>query len=66
MLHQGMIISGVPYSINDLNQTKSGGTPYGPSHVENVNSSSELTKHEFEIARKSGMRLADLISRMND
>jgi len=66
MLHQGMIISGVPYSINELNQTKSGGTPYGPSHVENVNSSSELTKHEFEIARKSGMRLADLISRMND
>ena len=34
MLHHGMIVAGTPYSIDELNKTKSGGTPYGPSHVE--------------------------------
>ena len=65
MLHHGMIISGVPYSFINLNKTKSGGTPYGPSHVENFNSSNELTKDEYEIAKNSGARLAQLIKKIN-
>ena len=65
MLHHGMIISGTPYSFTNLNKTKSGGTPYGPSHVENFNSSNELTKDEYEIAKKSGARLAQLIKKIN-
>ena len=47
----------------ELNKTNSGGTPYGPTHVENSNSSSELTKDEYEIARKTGVRLAKFIAR---
>ena len=65
MLHQGMIVSGTPYSINALDKTKSGGTPYGASHVENFNSSNELTKDEYDIAKKSGARLAKLIKKIN-
>ena len=65
MLHQGMLIAGTPYSVDELNQTKSGGTPYGPTHVENFNSSNELTKDEYEIARKTGLRLANLIINLN-
>ena len=65
MLHQGMLIAGTPYSVDELNKTKSGGTPYGPTHVENFNSSNELTKDEYEIARKTGMRLANLIVSLN-
>ena len=65
MLHHGMIISGTPYSFTNLNKTKSGGTPYGPSHVENFNSSNELTKDEYEIAKNSGARLAQLIKKIN-
>ena len=65
MLHQGMLIAGTPYSVEELNKTKSGGTPYGPSHVENFNSSNELTKDEYEIARKTGIRLANLIINLN-
>ena len=65
MLHQGMLIAGTPYSVEELNKTKSGGTPYGPSHVENFNSSNELTKDEYEIARKTGIRLANLIMNLN-
>tara|TARA_B100000482_G_scaffold49804_1_gene33328 strand:- start:150 stop:746 length:597 start_codon:yes stop_codon:yes gene_type:complete len=65
MLHQGMLIAGTPYSVDELNKTKSGGTPYGPTHVENFNSSNELTKDEYEIARKTGLRLANLIINLN-
>ena len=65
MLHQGMLIAGTPYSVDELNKTKSGGTPYGPTHVENFNSSNELTKDEYEIARKTGVRLAKFIVRNN-
>ena len=65
MLHHGMIIQGTPYSFNELNDTKSGGTPYGPSHVESFNSSSELTPHEYQIAKKSGSRLANQILKMS-
>ena len=65
MMHQGMLIAGTPYSVDELNKTKSGGTPYGPTHVENFNSSNELTKDEYEIARKTGIRLANLIINLN-
>jgi NAD(P)H dehydrogenase (quinone) len=65
MLHHGMLISGVPYSFEELNKTKSGGTPYGPSHVESFNSSNELSRDEYEIAKKSGTRLAKLIHKIN-
>tara|TARA_B100001248_G_scaffold227702_1_gene186273 strand:- start:161 stop:757 length:597 start_codon:yes stop_codon:yes gene_type:complete len=66
MLHHGMIITGTPYSIDELNKTKSGGTPYGPTHVENYNSSSELTRDEYEIAKKTGLRFGNLVSKIND
>tara|TARA_B100000965_G_scaffold328915_1_gene292156 strand:- start:471 stop:1067 length:597 start_codon:yes stop_codon:yes gene_type:complete len=65
MLHHGMIISGTPYSFNALDKTMSGGTPYGASHVENFNSSSELTNDEYDIAKNSGARLAELIKKIN-
>ena len=66
MLHHGMIVIGTPYSFDELNKTKSGGTPYGPTHVENFNSSSDLTLDEYEIARKSGIRLAEAMIKIND
>ena len=65
MLHHGMIVCGTPYSFEELNKSKSGGTPYGPSHVESFNRSNELTNDEYEIAKKSGKRLADLMSKIN-
>ena len=33
LIHHGMIFVGVPYSEPGLNATRSGGTPYGASHV---------------------------------
>ena len=34
LMHHGMLISGVPYSVKELNKTATGGTPYGPSHLD--------------------------------
>ena len=66
MLHHGMVVTGTPYSIEDLSKTRSGGTPYGPSHVENFNSSSELSREEYEIAKRSGYRLAKLALKLDE
>ena len=65
MLHHGMIIHGSPYSIKELGETKSGGTPYGPSHVESFNNTNTLTPDEYEIAKKTGSRLASLIIKLD-
>jgi len=64
MIHQGMIFVGSPYSIPELNNTKGGGTPYGPSHVANNNKSGGLTKDEKEIAVATGARMAKLILKL--
>ena len=62
MLHQGMMIIGAPYSINALHQTKSGGTPYGASHVNT--SGPVLTDDERAIAEAAGKRLAHTIKQV--
>ncbi|OSI17086.1 NAD(P)H:quinone oxidoreductase, type IV [Neisseria dentiae] len=60
LLHHGMIISGVPFSEAALNQTRSGGTPYGASHVAGAQGSPELSSEEQQIAFAQGKRLAEL------
>ena len=65
MLHHGMLIHGTPYSIKELGETQSGGTPYGPSHVESVNNSNTLTPEEYLIARETGARISRLIKVFN-
>jgi NAD(P)H dehydrogenase (quinone) len=65
MLHHGMIILGTPYSIKELSKTKSGGSPYGPSHVESFNKSNNLTPDEYEIAKQTGSRIAKFINKLD-
>jgi NAD(P)H dehydrogenase (quinone) len=56
LLHHGMLITGLPYTLQALTDTVSGGSPYGPTHVSGRNS--ELTDHEKTLARALGRRLA--------
>ena len=51
--------------LGEQNKTKAGGTPYGASHVENFNSTSDLSREEYEIAKKSGERIARLIDQLD-
>ncbi|MEL7539007.1 MAG: NAD(P)H:quinone oxidoreductase [Pseudomonadota bacterium] len=60
LLHHGMLLTGVPYSVAELSSTASGGTPYGPSHVASQSAGSTLSGDERAIARALGQRLARL------
>jgi len=58
LLHHGMMVLGIPYSETDLLHTRSGGTPYGPSHLAGVDSKLPLTDEETRLCRVLGRRLA--------
>jgi NAD(P)H dehydrogenase (quinone) len=58
LLHHGMILVGIPYTERALHTTRSGGSPYGASHVAGLQS--ELTEEERELARALGRRVAEL------
>lgn len=60
LLHHGMVITGVPYSEQALLDTRSGGTPYGPTHFAGTEADPSLTDHEISLARALGKRLATL------
>jgi len=64
LLHHGMLISGVPYSVDAVNRTSSGGSPYGASHVSGPDQSATLSADEAEIAHALGLRLARLTERL--
>jgi len=62
LLHHGMYIVGLPFTAEALNRTRSGGTPYGASHLRTVQGAegSRLTEDERELARMLGRRVAEL------
>jgi NAD(P)H dehydrogenase (quinone) len=60
LLHLGMIIMGVPYSIPELSTTSSGGTPYGASHVSIEKGGVQLSEEERKICIAQGKRIAKL------
>jgi NAD(P)H dehydrogenase (quinone) len=59
LLHHGMLILGLPYSERDLTATRSGGTPYGASHMAGVASNEPITEHEKRLSVALGRRLAE-------
>jgi NAD(P)H dehydrogenase (quinone) len=61
LLHHGMMILGVPFTERAINQTRTGGTPYGATHVAGMASQpAVLSADEIEIARALGKRVADV------
>lgn len=60
LLHHGMLISGIPFTEPALSETRSGGTPYGASHVAGPDNSLPITPEEIELCRVQGKRLAQL------
>ena len=66
LLHHGMLLVGLPYSERALNETTSGGTPYGASHVSGTEARPELSDAEKTLARALGARLGDVARRLLD
>lgn len=64
LLHHGMLICGIPYSEAALNQTTTGATPYGPSHVSGQ-SGSALSNDEIAACQTLGKRIATLAMQLN-
>jgi NAD(P)H dehydrogenase (quinone) len=59
LLHHGMLIVGVPYTETALFDTRTGGTPYGASHVA-ASWNPTLSKDETQIAKALGARVGRL------
>jgi NAD(P)H dehydrogenase (quinone) len=64
LLHHGMLIVGVPYSESELMTTRSGGTPYGASHLAGVNADLPVSEEERKLCVALGNRLASVASRL--
>lgn len=60
LLHHGMYFVGLPYSLPELNSTRSGGGPYGAGHVSWNQDGDKLTEEEITLARALGARVAEL------
>jgi NAD(P)H dehydrogenase (quinone) len=62
LLHHGMYLVGLPFTADALNRTRTGGTPYGASHVAGTAQPEtvRLSDDERELARLLGRRVAEL------
>lgn len=64
LLHQGMLILGLPYTQDALNTTQEGGTPYGATHVSGVANDKPLSQDEIILAKHLGQRLGTIAKAM--
>lgn len=58
LFHLGFLLLGIPYTEPDLNNTVSGGTPYGATHVSGTSGKNPVTDEEQRLCFALGKRLA--------
>jgi len=64
LLHHGCVVAGIPFTEPALNTTRSGGTPYGASHVAGLQDDPQPSDDESVLARALGRRIATLASKL--
>ncbi len=66
LLHHGMIIVGVPYSVPGISfqDDISGGSPYGASTVAGKEGSRQPSENELTVARTQGQRVAEIATKL--
>jgi len=64
LLHHGMLLVGLPYTEPDLNATRSGGSPYGATHVSGAANDRPVTDEETRLAFALGKRLASVARKL--
>jgi NAD(P)H dehydrogenase (quinone) len=57
MLHHGMLIVGVPYSVPELSES---GSPYGPSRIVGALSNKAIKDADIIVARALGKRISEI------
>jgi len=60
LLHHGMLLVGLPFTLPEVSATRTGGTPYGASHVTSASADGQLSAEESQLARALGRRVAQL------
>jgi NAD(P)H dehydrogenase (quinone) len=63
LLHHGMLIVGVPYTEAALFETRTGGSPYGATHLA-TSWNTALSKDEIAVAQALGARVARIAQRL--
>ena len=64
LLHHGCVIVGIPFAEPQLSSTRTGGTPYGASHVAGGQDDPQPSDEEAALARALGRRVADIARRL--
>jgi len=64
LLHHGCLITGIPFTEPALNTTRSGGTPYGASHVAGLQDDPQPSDDEARLARALGRRVAAIAAKL--
>jgi NAD(P)H dehydrogenase (quinone) len=65
LLHHGMLVMGLPYTLPELMTTASGGSPYGATHWSGVDGNRPVSEDEKRLAVALGRRLALAASRLD-
>lgn len=65
LLHHGMVVTGLPYSLPELSTTQTGGTPYGASHLAGGKANPVLSRDEEVLAQALGKRIAELALKLS-
>jgi len=61
LLHHGMLLVGIPFTEQSLVNTRTGGTPYGATHVSGQAAQpAALSEDEISLARAQGRRIAEV------
>ncbi|MGA7966675.1 MAG: NAD(P)H:quinone oxidoreductase [Gammaproteobacteria bacterium] len=66
LLHHGMFLVGLPYTEERLQTTRSGGAPYGATHVAGMRSDRALDEDEAHLCRMLGRRVAELAKKIRN
>jgi len=64
LFHHGMLLLGLPYTLAELSTTRSGGTPYGASHLAGTADDLPLSEAERALCLAQGSRLAEVALRL--
>ena len=64
LLHHGMMIMGLTNAHPALSNTKTGGTPYGATHVSGARHDQQLSQDEKSLCEIQGKRLANIVQKL--
>jgi NAD(P)H:quinone oxidoreductase type IV len=66
LLHQGMIVVGVPYTVKELLNMKEimGGTPYGATTLAGADGSRKPSENELAVAKFQGKHVAEIARKL--